>query len=85
MHDRRVVVTGMGLLSPVGNEVTTAWDALVEGRSGIGPITQFDVEGFPVAFGGEVTGFDPGAEFGRYRAKHLDRFTQLALSAAGQA
>ncbi|MCP3991906.1 MAG: beta-ketoacyl-ACP synthase II [Actinomycetia bacterium] len=75
----------MGLLSPVGNEVTTAWDALVEGRSGIGPITQFDVEGFPVAFGGEVTGFDPGAEFGRYRAKHLDRFTQLALSAAGQA
>ncbi len=75
----------MGVLSPVGNEVGEMWDALVKGRSGIGPITRFDPEGFPISFGGEVTDFDPGAEFGRYRAKHLDRFTQLALAAARQA
>lgn len=85
VHSREVVVTGMGVMSPAGNDVDTAWKAMSEGRSGIGPITQFDPEGFAVDFGGEVEDFDPGAIFGRYKAKHLDRFTQLALVASRQA
>jgi len=85
VHSRQVVVTGMGVLSPVGNDVETVWQSLVSGASGIGPITQFDTEGFATTFGGEVADFDPGAELGRYKAKHLDRFTQLAIVAARQA
>ena len=85
MHDRRVVVTGMGVLSPVGNDVDSTWQAVLRGISGIGPIGAFDVTAFPVSIGGEVKGFDPGVEFGRYKAKHLDRFAQLGLSAARQA
>lgn len=75
----------MGVMSPVGNDVASAWQALAAGRSGIGPITQFDTEGFAVDFGGEVRNFDAGDFFGRYKAKHLDRFTQLAVAASRQA
>jgi 3-oxoacyl-[acyl-carrier-protein] synthase II len=55
---RRVVVTGLGIVSPVGSTVPSAWDAVLKGESGIGPITRFDVSAFPVRFGGEVRGFD---------------------------
>lgn len=85
MTQRRVVVTGIGILSPVGSDVETAWDALAAGKSGVGPISLFDPEGFAVSFAGEVDGFDPAEAFGRYQAKHLDRFTQLAAVAARQA
>ncbi|EQD30222.1 protein containing Beta-ketoacyl synthase, partial [mine drainage metagenome] len=56
---RRVVVTGMGMLSPLGNSVSETWKNLLAGRSGIGPITRFDSTGFPVTFAGEVRGFEP--------------------------
>ncbi|MBA3656522.1 MAG: beta-ketoacyl-[acyl-carrier-protein] synthase II, partial [Gemmatimonadaceae bacterium] len=56
---RRVVVTGLGVISPVGNDVATTWDALKQGRSGTGPITKFDATNFPVRFAAEVKGFDP--------------------------
>ena len=52
MSKRRVVVTGLGIISPVGSTVKSAWDAIVRGESGIGPITKFDVSAFPVRFGG---------------------------------
>ena len=58
MSKRRVVVTGLGIISPVGSTVKSAWDAIVRGQSGIGPITKFDVSAFPVRFGGSVRDFD---------------------------
>ncbi|MEZ4515417.1 MAG: beta-ketoacyl-ACP synthase II [Chloroflexota bacterium] len=87
-HDatrRRVVVTGMGTLNPLGLDVATTWDALVQGRNGIGRITQFDTTGFKCRIAGEVTGFDPVALFGAKDARRMARVTQLALAAAGQA
>ena len=59
MSKRRVVITGLGLISPVGNDVETGWKNIVAGRSGIGPITRFDAAQFPTRFAGEVKGFDP--------------------------
>ena len=59
MSKRRVVVTGLGIVSPLGNDLATSWDGIVNGRSGIGPITHFDVSAFPTRIGGEVKGFDP--------------------------
>jgi len=56
---RRVVITGMGLLSPVGNDVASTWRGLLDGVNGVGPITQFDTSNFPVKFGCELKGFDP--------------------------
>ena len=82
---RRVVVTGIGVVSPLGSTAASTWDALVAGRSGIGKISRFDPSEFPVRIAGEVDGFEPEVIFGRRRAKHLDRVTQLALVAAKEA
>jgi len=82
---RRVVVTGVGVVSPLGLTAAATWDALVAGRSGIGKISLFDPSEFPVRIAAEVDGFEPDAIFGRRRAKHLDRVTQLALVAAREA
>lgn len=82
---KRVVVTGLGVISPVGNDVQTTWQALVAGRSGVGPITHFDASKFETRFAAEVKGFDPAALFGRKDARRMDRFTQFAVAAAGQA
>ncbi len=82
---RRVVVTGLGAISPVGLDVASTWAALVAGKGGAGTITQFDATGFPVRIAAEVKGFDPGATFGKRRARHLDRFAQLGLVAAAEA
>lgn len=82
---RRVVVTGVGVVSPLGLELDDTWEALVAGTSGAGPISHFDTEGFPVRIAAEVKGFDPMAVFGKRRAKHLDRVVQLALTATGEA
>ena len=82
---RRVVITGLGAITPVGNDVKTLWQALVAGLSGVGPITLFDAAPFETRFAAEVKGFDPVALFGRKDARRMDRFTQFAVAAAGQA
>ncbi|HEY4955602.1 MAG TPA: beta-ketoacyl-ACP synthase II [Gemmatimonadaceae bacterium] len=82
---RRVVVTGMGAITPVGNDVATTWRALLEGRSGAAPITHFDASQFPVRFACEVKEFDPLRYMERKEAKRADQFTQYAVAAARQA
>ncbi len=82
---RRVVVTGMGALTPVGNDVDTMWASLVAGKSGIAPVTHFDASDFETRIAGEVKDFDPVALLGRKEARRMDRFTQLAMAATGQA
>lgn len=85
MSKRRVVVTGMGAITPVGNDVATTWQALLAGKSGAGPITKFDATNFAVRFACEVKGFDPLLYMDRKEAKRADLFTQYALGAAHQA
>jgi len=82
---RRVVITGMGLLSPVGNDVASTWRGLLDGVNGVGPITQFDTSNFPVKFGCELKGFDPLKYMDRKEVKRTDVFTQMALAASVQA
>jgi 3-oxoacyl-[acyl-carrier-protein] synthase II len=82
---RRVVVTGLGAVTPVGNDVATTWRALLDGASGAGPITHFDASGFPVRFACELKGFDPLQYMERKEAKRADQFTQYAVAAATQA
>ena len=85
MSKRRVVVTGMGAITPVGNDVAATWQALLAGKSGAGPITKFDATNFAVRFACEVKGFDPLLYMDRKEAKRADPFTQYALAAAHQA
>jgi len=80
---RRVVVTGIGIVSPLGIGIEENWSAVCNGKSGIGPITRFDVESFPVKFAGEVKGFEPEQFMGHKEIKKMDRFIHFAV-AAGQ-
>ncbi len=80
-----MVVTGLGLLTPVGNNVEETWEALTAGRSGIAPITQFDASEYPVRFGGEVKGFDPAGVIEPRDRRNMARPVQLALVAADEA
>lgn len=82
---RRVVVTGLGAVTPLGHDVRTTWEGLLAGRSGAGPITLFDTERFAVRFACEVHDWDPAKHFDVKKARELDRFAQLALVAAGEA
>lgn len=83
---RRVAITGIGLVSPLGNSVDTFWENLVAGRSGIGPITFFDTGVYSCRFGGEVKGFEPGAHFKNPKdARRMDRYAQMAMAASKQA
>ena len=82
---RRVVVTGMGAVTPVGNDVATMWESLLTGRSGAAPITHFDATNFEVRFACEVKNFDPLQFMDRKEAKRADQFTQYAVAAAKQA
>jgi 3-oxoacyl-[acyl-carrier-protein] synthase II len=82
---RRVVVTGLGLVSPVGSAVETAWQAILAGKSGIGPITRFDVSAFPVRIGGEVKGFEPSHYFNTKELRRMDDFMQYGVAAGIQA
>ncbi|HVD59551.1 MAG TPA: beta-ketoacyl-ACP synthase II [Gemmatimonadaceae bacterium] len=82
---KRVVVTGMGAITPVGNDVATTWRALLDCKSGAGPITHFDASNFPVRFACEVKEFDPMKFMDRKEAKRADQFTQYAVGAANQA
>jgi 3-oxoacyl-[acyl-carrier-protein] synthase II len=82
---RRVVVTGLGAVTPIGNDWRSTWTAAVEGRSGIDFISSFDTTGFPVRIAGEVKGFDPAAVVGPREARRLDRNVVLAVAAATEA
>lgn len=82
---RRVVVTGLGALTPVGNDVATTWNALLNGKSGSAPITKFDATNFPVRFACEVKGFNPLDYMDRKEAKRADHYTQYAVASAAQA
>lgn len=82
---RRVVVTGMGCISPVGNTVAETWASLLAGRSGAGPITLFDASRHKTRFAAEVKGFDAVSAFGNREARRMDRFTQFATVATLEA
>jgi 3-oxoacyl-[acyl-carrier-protein] synthase II len=81
----RIVITGMGCLSPRGNDVETSWAAALAGQSGAGPITLFDATEHETRFACEVKGFDPSERFGRKEARRMDRFTQFAVGACQEA
>lgn len=82
---KRVVITGLGCVSPVGNTVKETWDALLAGRSGAAPITAFDASAHKTRFAAEVKGFDGVAMFGTREARKMDRFTQFATAATLEA
>jgi 3-oxoacyl-[acyl-carrier-protein] synthase II len=82
---RRVVITGLGALTPLGNDVETSWENLVAGRSGAGEITQFDSSKYSVHFACEVKGFDATEYIDRKQARRMDRFAHLIVAAARQA
>ena len=82
---KRVVVTGLGCVSPVGNNVNDTWQALLAGKSGAAPITAFDASAHKTKFAAEVKGFDPVALFGTRDARKMDRFSQFATAATLEA
>jgi 3-oxoacyl-[acyl-carrier-protein] synthase II len=85
MSKRRVVVTGLGIVSPVGNSVASAWDNIVNGRGGIVPITKFDASALPTRFAGEVKGFNPGDWMSPKEVRRMDTFIHYGLASAKQA
>ncbi|MBD2092963.1 beta-ketoacyl-ACP synthase II [Microcoleus sp. FACHB-1515] len=82
---RRVVVTGLGAITPIGNTLAEYWEGLMSGRNGIGPITLFDASRHDCRIAGEVKGFDPHAYMDRKEAKRTDRFAQFAIAASKMA
>ena len=86
MTDRRVVVTGMGVVTPIGNNLESFWSNLISGQCGIGPITQFDVSAYDTKIAGEVKNFDPTGAFPSPKEiRRTDRFTQMGVYAGHQA
>lgn len=85
MELKRVVVTGLGALTPLGNDVETTWKSLISGVSGAGPITLFDTEKFKTKFACEVKNFNPTDHFDRKEARKMDRYSQFAVVAAKEA
>jgi 3-oxoacyl-[acyl-carrier-protein] synthase II len=85
MARRRVVVTGLGLVTPLGNTVDASWEQLLAGKSGISPIESFDVSGFNTRFGGSVKNFDIGAYLNPKDARKMDLFIQYGVAAGAQA
>jgi 3-oxoacyl-[acyl-carrier-protein] synthase II len=83
--DKRVVITGMGTISPLGEDVPTTWSGLMASRSGVGPITHFDASDFKVKIAAQANGFDPVARFGAREARRTDRYAQFCLAAAEEA
>ncbi len=82
MSKRRVVITGLGVLSPLGNDLASSWDGIVNGRSGIGPITHFDASGFATRIAGEVKGFDASPWIAPKDMKKMDPFVHYGVAAA---
>lgn len=85
MKNRRVVVTGMGMISPLGADMQTSWEGMLAGKSGIGPITAFDATDYPVRFGGSVPEFDVGEYIPPKEARRMDGFIQFGLVTGVQA
>ncbi|MFO7305020.1 MAG: beta-ketoacyl-ACP synthase II [Gammaproteobacteria bacterium] len=85
MSERRVVVTGLGIVSPVGSTIESAWANILAGKSGIGPITRFDVSAFPVRFGGAVQGFDAEKYLPAKELRKMDPFMHYGFAAAADA
>ncbi len=85
MSNRRVVITGLGIVSPVGNDVATAWDNIVNGRGGIGPITRFDASALPTRFAGEVKGFNAADWMSPKEVRRMDTFIHYGLAATKMA
>ena len=83
MKERRVVVTGCGAISCVGNSVPELWDSMVNGRCGLGPVTKFDATDYRTKIAGEVRNFDITKYMTAKDAKRLDMFCQYAIAAAG--
>ena len=82
---KRVVITGLGCISPLGQSVSETWDGVISGRSGAGPITHFDASTHKTRFAAEVKGFDGVGRFGAREARKMDRFAQFAIAAAEEA
>ncbi|MDD2499084.1 MAG: beta-ketoacyl synthase N-terminal-like domain-containing protein, partial [Desulfitobacteriaceae bacterium] len=82
---KRVVITGVGVVSPVGNNKDKFWSNLINGVSGIGPISRFDVSDYTTRIAGEVRDFDAKQYMDRKEIRHMDRFTQYAVAAAKMA
>ena len=82
---KRVVITGVGLVIPTGIGTETAWKSVCEGKSGIGPLTRFDPNGFETKIAGEVRGFNPEAYVEKKEIKKMDLFIQYALAATKEA
>ena len=80
MSKRRVVVTGLGVVSPVGSTVKSAWDAILRGESGIAPVTRFDVSAFPVRFGGAVRDFDVSQYLPPKETRRMDDFMPVSYT-----
>ncbi len=83
--EKRIVVTGMGMISPLGNDLPTTWAGIIEGKSGVAPITKFDVTDYRTKIAAEVKDFDPGDHFDRKEVRRLDPFVQFGLVAAREA
>ncbi len=85
MVERRVVITGMGLVSPLGTGVEETWQALIQGKSGVGRITKFDTTGYDTQIAAEVKGFVPENYIDKKEIRRMDIFIQYAVAAAGMA
>ncbi|WP_019851042.1 beta-ketoacyl-ACP synthase II [Desulfitobacterium sp. PCE1] len=85
MEKKRAVITGMGVVSPVGNNLEKFWDSLIRGQSGIDVVTRFDVGDMPTKVAAEIKDFEPTDWLDRKESRHMDRFTQLAMAAAKMA
>ena len=85
MELKRVVVTGLGAISPLGLNLSETWENILQGKSGAGPITHFDASMFKTRFACEVKGFDPSKYFDRKEARKLDMYAQYAIAAAQEA
>jgi 3-oxoacyl-[acyl-carrier-protein] synthase II len=84
-NGRRVAITGIGFVTPIGSDLETVWSNMVEGVSGVGPITHFDASGYSTRIAAEVTDFDPERYMDRKTARHIGRYCQFALGASQQA
>jgi 3-oxoacyl-(acyl-carrier-protein) synthase len=79
---KEVVVTGIGMISPVGNNINNSWENLINGNSGIDYIQSFDPQGLETQIAGEVKNFDPVEIIGKKESRRMDRFSQLAMAAS---
>ena len=84
-NNRRVVVTGLGAVTPIGNNVQETWNSMISGKNGIGPITKFDTSNYKAKLAAEVKDFDPRDYMDKMESLRTDRYTQLAIAASAQA